>query len=213
VVQDKVEVFQSRILDWFPSNARVFPWRNTHSPYLVMLSEVLLQQTNVEKVIEPYVNISGRWPTVQALAATTPVELQPYFKDLGLFFRSERLIDISQQILKKHNGIFPTEKEQLMKVKGIGEYAASCIVCFGYGLREAVVDTNVIRIMSRVFGFRSEKQRPRDDKKVWAFADMLLPYNDYVNYNYALLDFGALQCTHYHRSCEQCCLANICQGK
>lgn len=175
-----------------------------------MLSEILLQQTNAEKVIDPYLEISNRWPTVHALSAADPCELRPIFSDLGLFYRAGRLVSIAKQTVELYNGVFPPDKELLLIVNGIGGYTASCIVSFGYSLREAVVDTNVIRIISRFFGFRSEKTRPREDKKVWAFANMLLPQKGHVDYNYALLDFGAIHCTHYNPLCDQCRLNDIC---
>jgi len=178
-----------------------------------MLSEVLLQQTNVVKVIEPFVSISSRWPSVHALADADSIELRPYFADLGLFYRAERLVSISKQIVELHNGIYPSNKDDLLKVRGIGGYAASCIVCFGHGLREAIVDTNVIRIVSRVFHFQSEKARPRDDKKIWGFADKLLPQKYYVDYNYALLDFAAVICTYSNPRCDRCPLHDICSYK
>ncbi|MBO0573718.1 A/G-specific adenine glycosylase [Clostridium botulinum] len=202
--------FQVFLLDWFEKNKRIFPWRYTYDPYLVLVSELLLQQTNVNKIIHPYNNITSKYQNIEELSNADPKYLKEIFKEIGLFYRSDRLISISSEIVHKFDGIIPNQWDELINIKGIGNYICSAILCFGYKQSYAVVDTNVIRVIERIFDFKSECSRPRMDKELWEFAQIIAVEDNFVDYNYAVLDFAALICTAYKPKCNICVFKNIC---
>lgn len=210
--EEKVTAFQVLLLDWYDRNKRSFPWRYTYNPYYVLVSEMLLQQTNVEKVVDPYLQIIRQYSTVQSLAQAEYENLKGMINKIGLFYRVERLISISKHVVKEFNGHIPSDDMKLLEISGIGRYIAHAILCFGYNLPFALLDTNIIRICERVFDIKSNTARARDDKKMWEFVEYLLPDKDYVDFNYALLDFGALTCKNSNQDCSNCILTGICQN-
>lgn len=205
-----VNKFQKYIFTWYSKNGRTFPWRYTYDAYKVLVSEILLQQTNAEKVISPYITIIQKYKTIFELASSDIMFLKNIFKDLGLFYRADRLIDISKQIIEKHNGIIPDKRDSLLEIKGVGNYTSHAVLCFGYNKPYAIVDTNVIRVFERVFSFKSTSKRPHTDKKVWEFAQVLLPLENYVDYNYGLLDFAATVCRARKPLCSDCLMHDVC---
>lgn len=206
----KKAYFQRRLLGWFKTNARNFPWRYQNNPYKVFVSEILLQQTNADKVVDPYSQLINQYPDVISLSFGAVEDLKLVFMGLGLFFRAERILRIANEIVDNHFGVFPSNFDDLKAIKGIGDYSASAILCFGYGKRFSIVDTNVIRIFNRVFSLTSEKKRPRTDKKFWNFAHNLLPRKKYLDFNYALLDFAALICRYSKPKCNICPIRLVC---
>jgi A/G-specific adenine glycosylase len=206
----KKQIFRNYILEWYGLHGRDFPWRKENKPYYVMVSEVLLQKTNAEKIVSPFNRIISRYPTISELAEADESVLLEIIKDLGLFYRASRLIEISRQVVNDEPKILPKDREDLLSIKGIGNYSANAILCFGYGLRYPIVDSNVIRVLHRFFEIKSEKNRPRTDKNIWAFTERLLPKEDFVDFNYGLLDFAAKLCTHYNPSCDVCGVSREC---
>lgn len=207
----KIQAFQASLLLWYTSNARAFPWRYIFDPYKVLVSEFLLQQTDAAKVIKVYKDILEDYPTISDLSNADPNQLKIYFLKLGLFFRSERLIKAANQIKEQYAGIIPIEKTELKKLHGVGDYISSAVLCFGYNKAQAIVDTNIIRIFERCFGIKSSSSRPRTDKAIWAFAEEILPVQNYADYNYALLDFAALVCTARKPKCAECFFGQNCE--
>ncbi|WP_123053327.1 A/G-specific adenine glycosylase [Clostridium sp. JN-1] len=210
ISDEEVVMFQCFLLDWYDKNKREFPWRYTFDPYKVLISETLLQQTNVEKVIQPYLKITNKYKNINELACADTEFLRDVFKDIGLFYRADRLKEEAVEIMQSFKGVIPNTWEDLMKIKGIGNYICSAVLCFGYNKPYAVLDTNVIRIFERIFDISSEKKRHRDDMKLWKFAQMLIPEDRYVDYNYAVLDFGACVCTMYNPKCSGCIFKFMC---
>ncbi|GLI18974.1 A/G-specific adenine glycosylase [Tepidanaerobacter syntrophicus] len=205
-----IEKFQKHIFDWYSENGRAFPWRYTFDAYKVLVSEILLQQTNAEKVITPYNAIVQKYKSVWELADADIIFLKNLFMDLGLFYRADRLISISRQIIEMYKGMIPDKREDLLAVKGIGNYTGNAILCFGYNKPYAIVDTNVIRVFNRFFCFKSSSKRPHTDKKIWEFAQMLIPEDNYIDYNYGLLDFAAVVCRSKKPMCSSCLICDIC---
>lgn len=210
VLEKKKIFFRKKILHWYAESQRVFPWRYTGNPYYVLVSEVLLQQTNAEKVVEPFNLIINKYPTINSLAEGDIEFLRSIFKDLGLFYRADRLINIAKDIVSRFNGAVPVDRNSLLSIIGIGDYCCNAVICFGNQERCAIVDTNVIRIIERFFNIRSQKSRPRTDKKLWEFVETLLPDAEYQDFNYGILDFSALVCTHYNPKCRICILSSNC---
>lgn len=206
----ETEIFKSVLSSWYGNNRRTFPWRYSSNPYYVLVSEILLQKTDVAKIIEPFDVLTSRYPTILDLSKETPDELTPIFLNIGLFYRAERLISIAKQITEDFQARVPDNKEELLTIKGVGDYIAGAILCFGYNIRAPIVDTNVVRIVSRYFGYVSTKKRPRTDKNLWNFVESLLPHDNYMDFNYSLLDFSSAVCTHYKPMCATCPLQNSC---
>jgi A/G-specific adenine glycosylase len=202
--------FQVFLLDWYTTNKREFPWRYTFDPYLVLVSEILLQQTNAHKAIDPYKKIISRCKDISALAEVDIEFLKDIFKKIGLFYRADRLISISNEIISKYESSIPRNWNELISIKGIGYYTCSAVLCFGYNKPYAVLDTNVIRILKRVFNEVSYTKRSHTDKRLWDFAQYILPESNYVDYNYALLDFAATVCSNKNPKCTVCPLKRSC---
>ncbi len=210
MLRQKIITVQKYISDWYYQEGRFFPWRYTFDAHKVLVSEVLLQQTNAERVVDSYNTIIRRYKTVYDLAGADPMFLRSLLKKLGLFYRADRLIDISKQIVEKYEGVVPDKKEELLSIKGIGNYISSAVLCFGYKKPYAIVDTNVVRLFERLFDFKSASRRPHTDKEVWEFAQMLLPADNYVDYNYGLLDFASMVCKARKPMCSGCLMYDIC---
>lgn len=207
---DNVPEITENILKWYSKNFRTFPWRYTLDPYKVFVSEILLQRTSAEKVAPAFLKIIKNYPSIDKLARSDINELKKYFEDLGLFYRAELLINISKQILIEFNGKIPEKRDDLIKITGIGGYICNSILCFGYGKRYQIVDTNVIRLYSRLFGFVSTKKDIQRDPELWGLAEQVLPKKNYVDYNYAILDFAALVCKPKNPKCSKCPVNNYC---
>jgi len=176
-----IDIYQQRLLQWYSVNKRYFPWRYTNNPYHVLVSEVLLQQTDAGKVLPAFEELLCKYPDLISLARADIEHLTKVFEKLGLFYRAGRLLSISNEIIHSYYGLIPNSREKLLRIKGIGDYAANAVLCFGFNLPFAIVDTNVIRIIGRVFDVWSDKKRSRTDKSLWEFAQSILPEEDYIN--------------------------------
>ncbi len=207
---EEIAIFQALLLGWYDKNKRSFPWRYTFDPYKVFVSEILLQQTNVEKVINPYIKIVNEYKNIHQLSEADNVILREIFKSIGLFYRADRMINISKEIVSKHNGNIPDTWDYLIKIKGIGRYICSAILCFGYNKPYAILDTNVIRVFDRVLGIMTTQSRAREDVRLWSIAQMILPENDYIDFNYAILDFASSVCTAKSPKCRECPFKFMC---
>lgn len=210
MTDEDIAVYHAVLLDWYDENKREFPWRYIFNPYKVFVSEILLQQTNVEKITVPYCILTEQYKDISELSHANIEFLREIFKEIGLFYRADRIISISKEIMNKYDGIIPNQRGKLIRIKGIGNYICNAILCFGYNEPYAVLDTNVIRIFERLLGVKSTCSRPREDKSLWEFAQMLLPKDDYVDYNYALLDFASNVCTARNPKCSICTFRQIC---
>lgn len=198
------------LLNWFSAFGREFPWRFTFSPYKVLVSEILLQQTNADKVIDPYLILVDKFPSISALAYANDKVVMEIFSKLGLFFRANRLRTIANEILNKNNALIPSNLDELKSIKGIGDYIGNSILCFGYSQKRPIVDTNIIRIFNRYGLYRSPKKRPHTDMQLWSLAKSILPEENFVEYNYSLLDLSAIVCTSRKPLCESCPINKTC---
>lgn len=204
------EAFQPILLHWYAQNGCVYPWRYSHNPYLVMVSEFLLQQTRAEDAIRPYSDLVKKYGNIEELSDARGTFLKNIFGRLGLFYRADRLVSAARFIVSEFGGAVPDSLEKLLTILGIGKYSANAILCFGFYKRAAVADGNIIRIYSRLFGVKFGTSRPRYDRKLWEFATEMLPDQNYVSFNYALLDFGKLMCTARNPRCLECPFNEAC---
>lgn len=202
--------FSNRLLIWHFHNKKKFGWRETKNPYKILISKILLHKTDSQKVEKVYPNFIEKFPTVYHLYQAEPEEINDLIKDIGLFYRGQRLKRIAEQIVNKFNGNIPASKEDLMSLYGVGGYISNAVLCFAFKKRMPIVDTNVIRVYKRVFTVKSLKSRPRTDKEIWDFAEKMLPKENYVEYNYALLDFASDICRAKNPLCEICPIKSIC---
>ncbi len=202
--------FTARITDWYRQNHRDLPWRNTVEPYRIWISEIILQQTRVVQGLDYYRRFIERFPDVLTLADAQEEEVLKYWQGLGYYSRARNLHTAAKQIKELHNGIFPDEYEQILRLKGVGEYTAAAIASFAYNLPYAVLDGNVYRVLSRVFGIEIPINTPKAKKEFSALAQGLLDKNNPSLHNNAIMELGALQCVPSSPDCDRCPLAEKC---
>jgi A/G-specific adenine glycosylase len=195
---------------WYSEHQRDLPWRHTQDPYLIWLSEVILQQTRVAQGTPYYRRFAAAFPTVQALAAARQEQVLRLWQGLGYYSRARNLHRCAQEVVSKHNGQFPPTYQELLKLPGIGTYTAAAIASFAYNETVPVVDGNVYRVLSRVFGIKDDIQSSSGQKKFREQAEQLVPRGEANVYNQAIMEFGALQCTPVQPACLLCPLSGQC---
>lgn len=195
---------------WYHPSHRKLPWKNINDPYLIWVSEVFLQQTQANRVIEFFLRFTARFPTVEDLAKTSFKEALPYFRGLGFYSRLRRMLEAARAIVKEYGGIFPKNVTKLRNLSGIGEYTARAILSFAYKKPGLAPDTNVSRVLSRFF----DPQKNQALEKKWvlkhlAFFDQHFPKT--LKLNQALMDLGSSLCLAKNPKCQICPLAKSCQ--
>lgn len=165
--------------------------------------------TGAWKAEEGYNQIIGKYRNFEELADADLTYLSEVFEPLGLTSRAENLIEMSQEIIEKFGGELPANFEKLIEINGVGRYTANAILCFSYKKKAPIADRNVKRIFERYFNYESDKP-PYADNELWKLADILLPSDNYVEYNLSLLDFSAKVCTYTKPSCNNCPLFDSC---
>ena len=208
-VQQVKSDFQKTILGWFKTNHRDYPWRIETEAYRILISEILLQQTNADRVIPIYNQLIHQFPNVTALAVADSDRLASLARPLGLRYRVTRLNGMAAEVLRKFGGHVPSSEKELLALPGVGKYIANAVLCFAYSSRVPLVDVNVLRLYERVFSLQSAKRRAREDLSVWQFAAELLP-NDFKEYNWAAIDFCAKMCIIRHPLCNVCPVSWTC---
>lgn len=199
------------ILKWWENNKRIFPWRETNDPYIIICSEIMLQQTNAEKVEQVYYDFFEKYPTIFKLNESSLEEIFEFIKPLGLYKRAESLKEIAEIVVKKYDGKIPHKKCEIMKLPGVGHYTAGAVMVFAYDKSYGLIDTNTIRVLERVFLISSDKSRPRTDKKLRKKINNLIKDFDAKKVNYAFLDFASLICQKKSPKCKNCPVKNECE--
>jgi A/G-specific adenine glycosylase len=199
------------ILRWGGRNRRDFPWRKTRSPFQIFVAETLVQRTRAAQAAKVYTKFLENWPDSSSLAKASLSNVRSVISPLGLGYRAERLTKISKEIQEKFGGRIPDSLAKLRTLygKGFGDYMAHAILCFAFNQSAPVVDANVERILKRVFSIKTRKNGHRD-RKLWELAGSLVPSGRAKQYNWALIDFGALVCTATSPKCPICPLLQIC---
>jgi A/G-specific adenine glycosylase len=205
-----VRRFQRRLLAWYRRHGRDLPWRRTREPYRVLVSEIMLQQTQVERVIPKYEEFLTRYPTLADLAAARPAEVRNLWYPLGYNARPLRLHALARETVARYGGRLPDTDDELRRLPGIGRYTAGALLAFAFGRDAAIVDTNVRRVLARVFlGPRHRRQR-RGESAWWDLSRALLPSGRAYDFNQALMDFGATWCTPRKPRCPRCPMKSFC---
>lgn len=199
--------------NWYLSNKRQLPWRQSHNPYFIWLSEVILQQTRVAQGTNYYLSFVATYPTLKSLAHANLTDVLKLWEGLGYYSRARNLHAGANQILTKYNGQMPQTYAELLKIKGIGPYTAAAISSICYGEKKAVVDGNVYRVLSRVYGIFTPINSSAGTKEFAILAENLLKLAPNPGqYNQAIMEFGALQCTPKNPNCNSCILAHACRA-
>src|SRR5690348_10038681 len=213
------------LLNWFAVNARDLPWRRTRDPYAIWVSEIMLQQTQVKTVI-PYWN---RWmrelPTIEAVAKASPAKIHKLWEGLGYYTRVRNLQKAAQMILEKHDGKFPETFEEVLELPGIGRYTAGAICSIAFNQPTPILDGNVIRVLTRVFGIAENPRDKKTNEHLWTLAEQLVTHAALSNrkskignrkfpacshLNQSLMELGALICTPREPKCGACPISKQC---
>jgi A/G-specific adenine glycosylase len=205
-----VRRFQQRLLAWYGRHGRDLPWRRTRVPYRVLLSEIMLQQTQVDRVIPKYYQFLRRYPSLRALAAASVDDVRALWYPLGYNARPRRLHALACETVARYRGRLPDDAERLRALPGVGRYTAGAVLSFAYGRDVAVLDTNVRRVLTRVFLGPRRTRRLRGDTALWALAERLVPAGRGYDFNQALMDFGATWCTPRRPRCVPCPMRAFC---
>lgn len=202
--------FSKTLLTWYLENKRDLPWRKTEQAYRIWLSEIMLQQTKIAQGLPYYNRFIEHFPTVFDLAKAPEEEVLKLWQGLGYYSRARNLHHTAKYIAEECNGVFPSSYKELKKLKGVGEYTAAAIASIAFNEAVAVVDGNVYRVLSRVFGIKTPKDSTEGKKEFKAVAEKLLDKQDPKHYNQAIMEFGALHCTPKKPLCTTCPLQNNC---
>lgn len=200
----------SALIKWYNNNKRELPWRETTDPYIIWISEIILQQTRVSQGFDYFVRFTTKFPTVAALANAKEDEIMKLWQGLGYYSRARNLHATAKIIMNEYNSIFPRHYKDILTLKGIGEYTAAAIASFAFNEPYAVVDGNVYRVLSRIFAIDEPIDTSTGIKTFKQLAQSLLNENEPGLHNQAIMEFGALQCVPVSPDCNSCPLSILC---
>jgi A/G-specific adenine glycosylase len=204
--------FRRKLLTWYRANGRDLPWRRTDDPYHILVSEMMLQQTQVDRVLPKYLEWLEKYPSLAALAAAPDQEVDAAWRPLGYNIRPRRLHTIARESVAHYGGQLPSDEETLLSFKGIGAYTAGAIRSFAFRQRAAILDTNVARVLLRVFMGRGDVKAHATRKHLWAMSEALVPHKHVFDFNQALMDLGATVCVARKPKCEACPMTKLCRS-
>jgi A/G-specific adenine glycosylase len=206
------QIFRRKLLSWYDRNGRDLPWRQTDDPYRILVSEVMLQQTQVDRVLPKYEEWLKKYPSFCALAATPEDEVVKTWYPLGYNIRPRRLHAIAREAVVNYGGELPSDPATLLSFKGIGPYTAGAVLSFAFKQRTAILDTNVARVLFRIFVGRGDSRTHQMKKHLWLLADMTMPYKRVFDFNQGVMDFGAMVCVARKPKCSTCTMSSICRS-
>lgn len=212
IPETKAIQIRNRLLAWYRRNSRPLPWRETNDPYRIWISEVMLQQTRVETVIDYYHRFLHRFPDLEALASADPEQVLKMWEGLGYYGRARNLHKAAKMMIRDTGGSIPRDPAVLRNLPGIGDYIAAAVGSIAFGHPMAVVDGNVKRVLSRLFLVDTPVNASASHKVFQAVADRLLEKKKPDTFNQALMELGALVCRPANPDCRQCPLAEVCQA-
>jgi A/G-specific adenine glycosylase len=205
-------LFRQRLLAWYRRHGRDLPWRKTSDPYHILVSEIMLQQTQVDRVLPKYAEWLAKYPSLDALAAAPEDDVRATWYPLGYNVRPRRLQTIAREAVARYGGQLPADEETLLSFKGIGAYTAGAIRSFAFGERAAILDTNVARVLFRVFVGDGDARSHAMKRHLWAVSEALVPMRHVFDFNQALMDFGATVCVARKPRCLVCPMAKTCRA-
>lgn len=209
----QAQAFQSSLIDWFKRVGKDYPWRQTTDPWHILVSEVMLQQTQVATVLGKgfYTRFLERYPTPESIANAPEQEILSAWEGLGYYRRVRNLQKAAKAICENHEGIFPTQHSEILELPGIGQYTAGAVASFAYNKSQPLVDANVARIFSRLFDFQQRVDSTTGTKQLWLWAEELVSLDQPRLYNSALMELGQQICTNKSPKCDICPAKTFCQ--
>jgi A/G-specific adenine glycosylase len=210
--ETRYQSIRRNLLDWFATNARKLPWRLTYTPYAIWISEIMLQQTQVNTMLPYYHHWMERFPNLQDVALALEEELLKYWEGMGYYSRARNIHKAAHILVRDFGAEFPRNHSLLLRLPGIGPYTAGAIMSIAFNADYAAVDGNVARIVSRLFDISTPIQEQQSQRAFWNIAQHLLPNGKARIFNQALMDFGAMVCTPRNPLCSECPLRSCCQG-
>jgi A/G-specific adenine glycosylase len=204
--------FRQRLLTWYDRHGRDLPWRRTDDPYHILVSEIMLQQTQVDRVLPKYAEWLRKYPSLDALAAAPEQEVTAAWYPLGYNVRPRRLQTIAREAVARYGGALPSDEATLLSFKGIGAYTAGAIRSFAFRERAAILDTNVARVLFRVFVGAGDPKSHAMKRHLWKVSETLVPARRVFDFNQGLMDFGALVCVARNPKCLVCPMSKGCRA-
>jgi A/G-specific adenine glycosylase len=205
--------FRTQLLAWYRRHGRELPWRTTSDPYHILVSEVMLQQTQVDRVLPKYAEWLEKFPSLEALADACEADVTKTWYPLGYNIRPRRLQAIAREAVARFDGALPSDEETLLSFKGIGQYTAGAIRSFAFRERAAIVDTNVARVLFRVFIGSGDSKTHAMKRRLWAISHALVPVKHVFDFNQGLMDLGATICTPRKPKCLVCPVSSMCRTR
>jgi A/G-specific adenine glycosylase len=207
--------FRRKLHAWYRRHSRDLPWRTTRDPYRILVSELMLQQTQVSRVLDFYRRFLDRFPDLDTLAAAKPKRVREAWEGLGYYARARNLHALAKHVTTEADGVIPSEPAALRELPGIGAYTAGAVASFAYEKRAALVDTNVARVLNRVFAPQVQPKTGPGGKALWAIAEQLLPRTGALTWthNQALMELGALVCSARAPKCPACPVRASCASR
>ena len=202
--------FSAPLIKWYLKSKRTLPWRDIRDPYLIWLSEVILQQTRVAQGLPYFERFQAAYPTLKDLALADEEEILKLWQGLGYYSRARNMKKTAEMIYSEYDGCFPHTYDELLKLKGIGPYTAAAIASFAFKENRAVVDGNVYRVLSRVFGIDEPINKTSGQKLFQELADSLIDPEQPDKFNQAIMEFGAIQCSPKKPNCTDCIFSDRC---
>jgi A/G-specific adenine glycosylase len=204
--------FRQRLLTWYRANGRDLPWRKTDDPYHILVSEIMLQQTQVDRVLPKYAEWLVKYPSFETLASAPESDVAATWYPLGYNIRPKRLQSIAREAVANYGGQLPDDEETLLSFKGIGAYTAGAIRSFAFRQRAAILDTNVARALFRIFVSKGDAKSHAMKRHLWRVSETLVPMQHVFDFNQALMDFGAMICVARNPKCPVCPMAKDCRA-
>ena len=202
--------FRTTLLAWYRAQGRDLPWRRTRDPYHILVSEIMLQQTQVDRVLPKYLEWLEKFPSFEVLAGAPEEDVVQAWRPLGYNIRPRRLQSIAREAVAQYGGQLPSDEATLLSFKGIGAYTAGAVMSFAFGKRAAILDTNVARVLFRVFVGDGAPKAHAMQKHLWELSRAVLPHKHVFDFNQALMDFGATVCTARKPQCLYCPMQRAC---
>jgi A/G-specific adenine glycosylase len=208
----KISDFSKRILKWYDLHQVYYPWRTSTDPYQILLCEIMLRKTTRRQVAKIFDKFFQRYASFKSIAEADENEIKQLIRPLGIENSRTKIIKrLANSVLLQWNGMLPLNQADLLSLPGVGIYSANAVLCLTKGERVPLVDTNAIRVIQRVFCFRSDSKRIRTDPKLWSFATSLIPSERSKDFNLAILDFAAEVCTIKSPKCSICPVRLMCK--
>lgn len=198
------------LLDWYTKNKRELPWRKTDDPYKIWVSEIMLQQTRVDTVIPYYHRFLEAFPTIYDLSEANQQQVLKLWEGLGYYSRGRNLHQAAKMVVNQFGGNIPDDHKSITELKGIGPYTAAAVLSIAFDKKHAVVDGNVIRVLTRYFGIEDDIRSGKTKKQVQDLADQMIPEAQPGDFNQAVMELGATVCTPSNPKCEECPLSVDC---